>query len=138
MGAGPGRDDAPGMHKRLTLLAIAVTGAFATAPAHAAGCAPGSADKPDLGFVDSNCDGVDGDKAHAIFVAPGGDDNADGYDRNRPRHDDDVPPTAFAASAAAHAMPAHYVLIQKISEIFLLAVKPRFPRYVRKRGRPAS
>jgi hypothetical protein len=60
-----------------SLLAIAVTGALAWAgkgTALAAGCTPGAADKPDLGFVDSNCDGIDGDKAAALFVAPNGDD----------------------------------------------------------------
>ena len=33
---------------------------------------PGVADDPDAGFVDSNCDGIDGDIAKAIFVATGG------------------------------------------------------------------
>jgi hypothetical protein len=71
-----------GMLKRTSsLVTIAVTGAIGwaarTAPALAS-CAPGTADKPDLGFVDSNCDGIDGDKAAALFVAPNGDDNNDG------------------------------------------------------------
>ena len=65
-----------------SLLAIAVTGMLAWAgkgPALAAGCSPGAVDKPDLGFVDSNCDGIDGDKSAALFVAPNGDDtNNDG------------------------------------------------------------
>jgi hypothetical protein len=39
---------------------------------------PGAPDAPDLGFVDSNCDGIDGDESRAIFVAPGGDDRNDG------------------------------------------------------------
>jgi hypothetical protein len=68
-------------HHRTALLAVAVTGMLAwagNATAPAAGCAPGAADKPDLGFVDSNCDGIDGDKANAIFVAPGGADGNDG------------------------------------------------------------
>jgi hypothetical protein len=70
-------------HRTPSLLAIAVTGLLAWAgksPALAA-CAPGAVDKPDLGFVDSNCDGIDGDKAAALFVAPavnGGSDNNDG------------------------------------------------------------
>jgi len=67
-------------HRTPTLLAIAVTGLLAWAgksPALAA-CAPGAGDKPDLGFIDSNCDGIDGDKAGALFVATGGDDNNDG------------------------------------------------------------
>jgi hypothetical protein len=86
MGTGGVRGDAPRMlngftHHKPALLAAAVTGMLAwagNAPAPAASCAPGAADKPDLGFVDSNCDGIDGDKANAIFVAPNGDDNNDG------------------------------------------------------------
>jgi len=69
-------------HRTPSLLAIAVTGLLAWAgktPALAA-CAPGAVDKPDLGFVDSNCDGIDGDKSAALFVAPApaGNDNNDG------------------------------------------------------------
>lgn len=35
---------------------------------------PGAPDEPDLRFVDSNCDGIDGNAAGAVFVAPTGDD----------------------------------------------------------------
>ena len=35
-------------------------------------------DVPDDDFADSNCDGIDGDKTRAIFVAPSGDDGAAG------------------------------------------------------------
>ena len=66
--------------RTIALLAIGITGilfAGGRTPAHAA-CAPGAADKPDLAFEDSNCDGIDGDKASAIFVAPGGDDSHSG------------------------------------------------------------
>ena len=31
-------------------------------------------DIPEITFTDNNCDGLDGDKDHAIFVAVGGDD----------------------------------------------------------------
>lgn len=31
---------------------------------------PAAADRPDLAFIDSNCDGIDGDSASAIFVSP--------------------------------------------------------------------
>src|SRR3954449_12165381 len=63
-----------------TLVLIAATAGFACASAAPAGaaCSSGAMDKPDLGFVDSNCDGIDGDKAAALFVAPGGDDNHSG------------------------------------------------------------
>ncbi len=35
---------------------------------------PGAPDLPDLSFVDSNCDGIDGTAANAIFVSPNGTD----------------------------------------------------------------
>src|SRR3954447_1584536 len=35
---------------------------------------PGASDAPDLAFVDSNCDGIDGTEKSAIFVAPLGKD----------------------------------------------------------------
>jgi hypothetical protein len=35
---------------------------------------PGAADVPDLGFVDANCDGIDGTEADAVFASPLGDD----------------------------------------------------------------
>jgi hypothetical protein len=35
---------------------------------------PGAADRPDLAFADTNCDGIDGDAATAVFVAPSGND----------------------------------------------------------------
>lgn len=46
-------------------------------PTVAPGCQvkPGP-DVPDDDFADSNCDGIDGDLARAVFVAPGGDDGA--------------------------------------------------------------
>jgi hypothetical protein len=42
----------------------------------AAECA--DTDVPDLAFHDANCDGIDGDARRAIFVAPTGDDAAEG------------------------------------------------------------
>lgn len=33
---------------------------------------PGAADLPDIQFVDSNCDGIDGDSSRAVFVSVGG------------------------------------------------------------------
>ncbi|MCA9541629.1 MAG: hypothetical protein KC620_22175, partial [Myxococcales bacterium] len=35
-------------------------------------------DEPDPQGIDQNCDGIDGDRALAVFVAPGGDDRAAG------------------------------------------------------------
>jgi hypothetical protein len=62
---------------RSVMLLFAVVGvlAFAGASPASAAC---TSDKPDLGFVDSNCDGIDGDKAAALFVAPNGSDADDG------------------------------------------------------------
>ena len=39
---------------------------------------PGATDVPDVGLVDSNCDGIDGDPADAVFVSPAGDDTSPG------------------------------------------------------------
>jgi hypothetical protein len=35
-------------------------------------------DKPDMSFADTNCDGIDGSRAGAVFVSPSGDDGNDG------------------------------------------------------------
>jgi len=39
---------------------------------------PGAADAPDLGFVDANCDGIDGDEQRAVFVSTSGKDTNPG------------------------------------------------------------
>jgi hypothetical protein len=39
---------------------------------------PGAVDQPDLGFIDTNCDGIDGDAAKAVFVSPVGSDSNPG------------------------------------------------------------
>jgi hypothetical protein len=39
---------------------------------------PGAPDEPDLLFVDSNCDGIDGDEKNAIFASPTGKDTNPG------------------------------------------------------------
>ncbi len=41
-------------------------------------CPSTAVDDPDDSFTDSNCDGIDGDKSKAIFVATTGSDTADG------------------------------------------------------------
>jgi hypothetical protein len=89
-------------HRLALLFALSMTTASlsalaASAPAIAA-CHPGAVDKPDLGFVDSNCDGIDGDKADAIFVAPGGSDANDGSFGH---------PMATVAAAVVAAQAAH-------------------------------
>ncbi|WP_268921167.1 hypothetical protein [Sandaracinus amylolyticus] len=61
------------------------------------GSDPGSVDDPDDSFTDTNCDGIDGDAAHAIFVAPSGRDTQPGT-RTQPKR------TLAAAITAATAM----------------------------------
>jgi len=39
---------------------------------------PGAEDIPDQGFIDSNCDGIDGDEQIAVFVSLGGNDSNPG------------------------------------------------------------
>ncbi len=39
---------------------------------------PGAVDTPDMAFEDTNCDGIDGDLAKAVFVAPTGSDSNSG------------------------------------------------------------
>lgn len=43
---------------------------------------PDAPDRPDLDFMDSNCDGIDGDAASAVFVSLGGNDAATGSAAN--------------------------------------------------------
>ena len=45
---------------------------------------PGAPDVPDLGFVDSNCDGIDGTEANAVFASPTGSD-ADPGTKSQPK-----------------------------------------------------
>ena len=47
---------------------------------------PGAPDTPDLSFLDSNCDGIDGDVNGAIFVAPQG-DSANPGTRSAPKRE---------------------------------------------------
>src|SRR5262249_60826684 len=61
------------------LIALALLAAAMSVPAngqHGARCV--TRDTPDLKFVDSNCDGIDGDAKNAVFVAPDGNDAAPG------------------------------------------------------------
>ncbi|MDO9495610.1 MAG: hypothetical protein Q7J48_07900, partial [Nocardioides sp.] len=58
---------------------------------------PGAADLPDLDFVDSDCDGIDGTEAEAIFVSLTGNDAASGTRANPKRS---VSSAVTAASAA--------------------------------------
>jgi hypothetical protein len=47
---------------------------------------PGAPDLPDLSFVDSNCDGIDGTEKDAVFVSPNGNDQNPGT-KERPKRE---------------------------------------------------
>ncbi len=65
---------------------------------------PGAADTPDLDFVDSNCDGIDGTEADAIFASPNGNDANPGT-KAKPKRE------IQAALTAAVAGKKRYVLV---------------------------
>jgi len=73
-------------------------------------CAPrdakihtGAADVPDLGFVDSNCDGIDGTEEDAIFASPKGNDANPGT-KEKPKRQ-------IQAGVQAAAGKGKYVLV---------------------------
>ena len=72
-------------------------------------CTPGGPDLPDNNFTDSNCDGVDGNAADAVFVDPtnGNDTTGDG---TRPRPLQHLGGGA-GALALAQAQKKHQILI---------------------------
>jgi hypothetical protein len=65
---------------------------------------PGAPDLPDLSFVDSNCDGIDGTETDAVFVSPNGNDANPGT-RAQPKRE------IQAAIDAAKASVGRYVLV---------------------------
>src|SRR5262249_5914858 len=81
------------------------------------GCRTGAVDVPDLAFTDSDCDGIDGTAARAIFVSPRG------------QHSDRGPwppprqplPAALAAAAAAAPRRDVYAALGVYQETVTLA-----------------
>jgi hypothetical protein len=65
---------------------------------------PSAADVPDLAFVDSNCDGIDGTEKDAVFAAPNGNDQNPGT-KGRPKRE------IQAAVQAAAEGKKPYVLV---------------------------
>ena len=65
---------------------------------------PGAADAPDLAFVDSNCDGIDGDETKAIFASPFGKDTNPGT-KTAPKREIQAA-VAAAATAGKHVYAA--------------------------------
>ena len=66
---------------------------------------PKADDRPDLRFVDSNCDGIDGTEAHAFFASPLGRDTNPGTKAAPKRQ------IAAAVAAAAAAGKGRYILV---------------------------
>jgi hypothetical protein len=65
---------------------------------------PGAPDRPELSFVDSNCDGIDGTESDSVFVSPNGDDANPGT-KEKPKR------WLEAAVTAAAADRKHAVLV---------------------------
>ncbi len=63
---------------------------------------PGAADLPDLAFVDSDCDGIDGQETKAVFASPLGKDTDPGTKAK--------PKRQIAAAVTAAATTGRYVL----------------------------
>jgi hypothetical protein len=70
---------------------------------------PGATDKPDVAFEDTNCDGIDGDKADAIFVTLGGNDGAPGTLTNPKRTINAAITAAAAAGKDVYIAGGEYV-----------------------------
>ena len=68
---------------------------------------PGAFDKPDDNFIDSNCDGIDGDIEEAIFVATSGLNSNSGTSPDVPKA------TIQAGIDAAHSLGRDYVLVSE-------------------------
>lgn len=68
---------------------------------------PGATDEPDDSFVDSNCDGIDGETSRAIFVAPSGDDSNAGTGPVQPMY------TIQAGIDKAKEIGRDYVLVSE-------------------------
>src|SRR5262249_38576580 len=76
-------------------------------------CDPNAPDLPDLSFVDSNCDGLDGTEADAIFVSPKGDDANPGS-RAKPKREIQVAIDTVKAGVGRYVLVAAgtYNLVQ--------------------------
>jgi hypothetical protein len=86
------------------------------APADAA-IAPGAADLPDLAFVDSNCDGIDGAEKNAIFVSGAGDNTNPGT-RVAPKREINAGIVAAAlAGKDVYVASGDYVGIETVSGV---------------------
>ena len=80
------------------LALVAAIAALVSVPAGAPSTGCKKTDVPDLKFQDTNCDGIDGNAARAIFVAPTGSDSSPGTMRR---------PVQSVATAIAKAAQQH-------------------------------
>ncbi len=78
---------------------------------------PGVADVPDLAFVDSNCDGIDGDEQKAIFASPLGDDANPGTKAAPKRQIQAAVSAADAAGKHVYAAAGEYARVVLISRV---------------------
>src|SRR6185503_10112284 len=79
--------------------------------------APGAPDKPDLDFVDSNCDGIDGTERDAIFVSQRGSD-ANAGTRSAPKRE--IGAAVVAAGLAGkdvYAASGEYLRVETVSGV---------------------
>ncbi len=93
----------------------------ASAPARPAAprCTPTGVDRPDLRFVDSNCDGIDGDARTAVFVAPNGKNGAPGTPAQPLRTISAAPVVANASAAKKDELSVYGVRPVRSTAIIL-------------------
>jgi hypothetical protein len=78
---------------------------------------PGAADLPELAFVDTNCDGIDGTEAKAVFVSPFGNDAAPGTKGAPKREINSALAVAAASSRYVLAAEGSYDRVVAVSGI---------------------
>jgi hypothetical protein len=79
---------------------------------------PGASDTPDLDFVDSNCDGIDGTENDAVFASPSGNDANPGT-KAKPKREIQSAVTAAAAGSKRYVLVGFgdYSHVQLVSGI---------------------
>jgi hypothetical protein len=78
---------------------------------------PGAPDLPDLAFVDSNCDGIDGTETDAIFVSPLGNDGSPGTKEKPKRQVHAAVVAARAAGKDVYAAAGTYGRVEVASDV---------------------
>ena len=78
---------------------------------------PGAPDAPDLAFVDSNCDGIDGDEKRAVFASPLGKDTNPGTKAAPKREIAAAVVTAAIADKDVYAAAGDYSHVEAASRV---------------------